>query len=143
MQRYVADNIITLCSVTPSFCSRSWSFNVHLLLRYVLYVLFCDLRYIVLTSTVMCVTFDVFVPTRRSWTNYSSISWSRIITRSSFVIFLLWIARWSTCPTRCWTRSILAPWWPRTPSTVYLFQTEINKTINYLYNMLMKVSFNI
>jgi hypothetical protein len=143
MQRYVADNIITLCSATHSFCSRLGSFNFHFLLWYVLHVLLCDLRYIVLTSTVTCVTFDVFVQTRRSWTTSSSILWSRIITRSSLVIFSFWITRWSTFPTRCWTRSILAPWWPRTPSAVYLFQTEINKTINYLYNMLMKISFNI
>ena len=143
MHRYVPDNIITVCSATPSFCSSSWSFNVHLLLRYVLHMLFCDLRYIVLTYTVMCVTIDVFVLNRRSWTTSSSTSWGRIITRSSFVIFLLWIYRWSIFPTRCWTRSILAPWWPRTPSTVCWFQTEINKTINYLYNTLMKVSVNI
>jgi hypothetical protein len=56
---------------------------------------------------------------------------------------LLWISRWPIFPTRCWTRSILSPWWPRTPSTVCLFQREINQTINYLYNMLMKVSVNI
>ena len=143
MHRYVADNIITLCSATSSFCSRSWSFNCHLLLRYVLHVLFCDLRSIVLTSTVMCVTFDVFVTIPISWTICSFMLWSRITTRSCFVIFSMWIPRWSTFPTRCWTRSRRLPWWPRTPSTVYLFETEINKTINYFYNMLMKMSFNI
>ena len=62
---------------------------------------------------------DCVWPPRRSWTTTSSMLWSRIITRSTFVICSLWIARWSTFPTRCWTRSIISPWWPRTPSTVY------------------------
>jgi hypothetical protein len=66
--------IILLSSATPSFCSRSWSFNFHLLLRYVLHVLFCDLRSIVLTYTV--IRHQVFISSGRRCRNHMVVGFT-------------------------------------------------------------------